>query len=99
MKLATLSCSMLLLGALAFAGAAQAADEKGAALDDAQCQAAWKMASPNGDTLSKDQVEPYVINFTMVDTDGDGKVSPDEFSKGCAGGFVKADTATVKDMQ
>lgn len=56
------------------------------------------MASPNGDTLSKDQVVPYVLNYTMVDTDGDGKVTADEFKSGCGAGYVK-DSSTVKDMK
>jgi hypothetical protein len=58
------------------------------------------MASPNGDTISKEQVTPYVINYTMVDSDADGKVSAEEFKKGCAAGQVKAaDESTVKDME
>jgi hypothetical protein len=27
------------------------------------------MASPNGDTLSKDKATPFVVNYEMVDTD------------------------------
>ncbi|MGB2932379.1 MAG: hypothetical protein WBB88_08500 [Methyloceanibacter sp.] len=43
---------------------------------------------------------PYVIDYTMVDSDADGKVSAEEFKKGCAAGAVKAgDDATVKDME
>jgi hypothetical protein len=99
MRLATLTRVTVLLGTgFLLAAAAQAADEKGAPLDDAKCQAAWTMASPNGDTLSKDQVVPYVLNYTMVDTDGDGKVTADEFKSGCGAGYVK-DSSTVKDMK
>jgi hypothetical protein len=68
-------------------------------LDDAQCDAAWTMASPHGDAISKDQAVPYVIDYTMVDSDADGKISADEFKKGCAAGAVKAaNDATTKDM-
>src|SRR4026209_569901 len=55
------------------------------------------MASPAGDSVEKDQVTPYVINYTMVDSDADGKVSAEELKKGCAAGQVKAaDESTVK---
>ena len=34
------------------------------------------MAAPNGETLAKDKAVPYVANYEMVDTDKDGKISP-----------------------
>ena len=58
-----------------------------AVLDDAQCQAVWQMASPNGATISQDQAVPYIVNFKLVD--GDGKISADEFKAGCGKGLVK----------
>jgi hypothetical protein len=61
-----------------------------AVLNDDQCQAVWKMASPNGATISKDQAVPYIVNFSMVDGDGDGSISADEFKAGCAKGMVKS---------
>jgi hypothetical protein len=33
---------------------------------------------------------PYIVDFTMVDTDKDGTVDADEFKAGCKGGHVKA---------
>ena len=58
------------------------------------------MASPHGDAISKDQAVPYVIDYTMVDSDADGKISAEEFKKGCAAGAVKAaNDATTKDME
>src|SRR5262245_58152928 len=60
-----------------------------AVLDDAQCQAVWQMASPNGATISKDQAVPYIVNFQLVDGDGDGSISADEFKTGCGKGLVK----------
>jgi Ca2+-binding EF-hand superfamily protein len=48
------------------------------------------MASPNGATISQDQAEPYVVNFQMVDGDGDGKITADEFKAGCSKGMVKS---------
>lgn len=88
----------VLLGASTLGGMAHAADKAGAALDPAACKAAWSMASPDGDTLSQDQAVPYVLNFTMVDSDADGKISADEFNAACSKGLIKADTATEKDM-
>ena len=58
--------------------------------NDAQCQAVWQMASPNGATISQDQAVPYIVNFQMVDGDGDGKITADEFKAGCGKGMVKS---------
>jgi hypothetical protein len=58
------------------------------------------MASPNGETLSKDKATPFVLNFEMVDTDKDDKISAAEFKAGCSQGWIqKADTSTVKEMK
>jgi Ca2+-binding EF-hand superfamily protein len=59
-------------------------------MDDAQCQTIWTMASPNGAALSQDQAVPYIVNFHMVDVDGDGKISADEFKAACGKGLVQA---------
>jgi hypothetical protein len=109
MKLAIMTSAAILLGATsAFAGAgapvpegSQSPDPSGrpsAVLDDAKCDSVWKMASPNGDTLSEDKAVPYVVNFQMVDSDKDGKVSQNEFKAGCDKGWIQADNATAKDM-
>jgi hypothetical protein len=71
-----------------------------AILDDAKCESVWKMAAPEGDTLSEDNAVPFVVNFQMVDTNKDGKVSADEFKTGCSKGWIQhADAATVKDIE
>jgi hypothetical protein len=58
------------------------------------------MASPNGDTLAQDKAVPFVVNFEMVDTDKDGKISAAEFKTGCGKGWIQEpDAATVKEMQ
>jgi hypothetical protein len=101
MTLTSLTRTTVLLAAsvLLTAGAALA-ENNPAPMDDAKCAAQWTMASPNGDTLSKDKATPYVLNFTMVDSNADGKISAAEFKKGCAGGQIKsADQATTKDME
>jgi len=42
----------------------------------------------DGDTLSEGKARPFIVNFKMVDTNGDGKISWDEFKAGCAKGMV-----------
>jgi hypothetical protein len=110
MKLATFAALAVLVSTgYAYAGAGApvpAGSQKdapsgrpSAVLDDAQCQSVWKLASPNGDTLSKDKAVPYIVNFEMVDTSKDGKITADEFSAGCSKGWVQAaDASTAKDI-
>ena len=110
MKLTTLTSVALLLSAsyaLAGGGApvpegSQEPDPSGrpsAVLDDAKCESVWKMASPNGDTLSQDKAVPFVVNFQMVDSDKDAKISAEEFKAGCGKGWIQeADASTVNDM-
>jgi hypothetical protein len=111
MKLATLTTATILLSAsLAYAGAGapvpegsqkpEASGRPSAVLDTSQCNSVWKMASPNGETLSQDKAVPYVVNFQMVDTSKDGQISQDEFKAGCSKGWIQsADASTVKDMK
>jgi hypothetical protein len=111
MKRATFAFAALLLTsgyALAGAGApvpdgSQTPPRSGrpsAALDDAACQSVWKTASPDGETLSKDKATPFVVNYEMVDTDKDGKISQAEFQAACPKGWIQQpDAATLKDMQ
>jgi hypothetical protein len=58
------------------------------------------MAAPNGDTLAKDKAVPFVVNYEMVDTDKDGKISQSEFKAGRGARWIqKRDASTVKDMK
>jgi hypothetical protein len=110
MKLATFTAVAVLFSAgYAFAGAgapvpegSQSGEPSGrpsAVLDDAACQNVWKMASPNGDTLANDKVVPYIVNFQMVDTNKDGKISAAEFKTGCNKGWIQsADASATKEM-
>ena len=110
MKLATFTAMAVLLSAgYAFAGAgapvpegSQSGEPSGrpsAVLDDGACQGVWKLASPDGDTLSGDEALPYIVNFQMVDTDKDGKISAAEFKTGCGKGWIQsADASTTKEM-
>jgi hypothetical protein len=64
-----------------------------------KCNAAWEMATPDGDTLSKGADVPFVLDFTMVDSDKDATIDADEFNKACSAGKVKANEATVQNMK
>ena len=44
---------------------------------------------PSGDTLAQADAAPYIVNFTQVDTDGDGVISIAEFQAACGKGLVK----------
>src|SRR5512139_4279065 len=69
-----------------------------AILDDAACNEVWKMASPDGETLSKDKATLFVVNYELVDSNKDGSISQDEFKTGCSKGWIqKPDAATVND--
>lgn len=69
----------------------------GPPLDVAQCRAAWKTASPNGQPIPGAAAKPYVFDFEAMDVDQDGKISEYEFKDGCIGGWVReAPDATAK---
>lgn len=64
-----------------------------------KCNAAWAMASPNGDTIAKGADVPFVLDFTMVDSNSDATIAADEFNKACSAGKVQANQATVDNMK
>jgi hypothetical protein len=96
MKLSTVTYLMVLAGASFAASAALAAN---VVVPKEKCAAAWKMASPGGDAIASGANVPVVLNFTMVDSNKDGKVDADEFNKACTAGLVQADEATVANMK
>jgi len=96
MKLVNLTC---LAGMLAIGFGSSVALAADVAVPADKCDKAWSMASPGGDVISKDANVPFVMDFTMVDSDKSGTISKDEFNKACSAGQVKADEATVKDME
>ncbi len=64
-----------------------------------KCNAAWAMASPNGDTIAKGADVPFVLDFTMVDSNKNATIEADEFNKACSAGKVQANQATVDNMK
>lgn len=96
MRRPTVTCLLLLAGVSFAAGPVFAAN---VVVPKEKCAAAWKMASPGGDAIASGADVPVVINFTMVDSNKDGKVDADEFNKACTAGLVQADEATVADMK
>ncbi len=110
MKLTTLTAVMLMSTATyAFAGGGAPVPEgsqkdapsgrPGKVLSEAECTKAWETAGPDGDTLSKDKATPFILNFQMVDSSKDAKISADEWKDGCSKGWVSADANTTKDME
>ncbi|XSG82984.1 MAG: hypothetical protein ACPW61_04185 [Methyloligella sp. ZOD6] len=89
MRITILATAALVLSA----GTAMAEDPSGRpgpVLSDDQCKEVWSMTERDGDTLSQDKAEPFVLNFAMVDTNDDKSVSSDEFMKGCSKGWIQA---------
>lgn len=104
MKRAILGSAAVLLftAGLAFAGPGsgetkQPADppsgRPSAVLDEAKCTSVWSMTEREGDTLSEGKAAPYIVNFKLVDADGDGKISEAEFKDGCKKGLVQEASA------
>jgi EF hand len=85
--------AVLLATGPAFAGAGAPVPSKpeggppsgrpGAVLDEAKCKTVWSLTERQGDTLSQDKAAPFIVNFQMVDTNNDGKLTQDEFLEGC----------------
>jgi hypothetical protein len=100
MKLAIVTGVALILSASsALAGGGAPVPEKpeggppsgrpGAVLDPDKCKAVWSLTEREGDTLSQGKAAPFIVNFEMVDTNKDGKVTQEEFTEGCAKGLVQ----------
>jgi len=97
MRTVILSTAVLLLGTgLAGPGAGQPREpadppsgRPAAVLDQTQCAELWSTAGQQGDALSQGQAAPYIVNFGLVDADGDGQISEAEFQEGCKQGLVQ----------
>lgn len=93
MKIIALTTAAFLLTG----GAAMAAEEgpsgrPGAVLSESQCSEVWDQTESkrDGDTLSEDAAQNFVLNFARVDSDGDSKISNEEFKEGCSKGWIQA---------
>ena len=64
-----------------------------AILDDAKCANVWSLTQRQGDALSEGEAAPFVVNFKLVDANGDGKISEAEFKDGCKQGLVQEASA------
>ena len=110
MRLATFAAVMLLGAGSALAGGGApvpsqptGGDPSGrpsAILDDAACAEVWSLTQRDGDTLSEGQAAPFIVNFNLVDADGNGQISEAEFKDGCKKGLVQQASAegTQKPM-
>jgi hypothetical protein len=45
--------------------------------------------APDGLTLAEDDLGPFVIDFTKIETNKDGSIDAAEFQAGCRAGLVK----------
>jgi hypothetical protein len=61
----------------------------GPPLDNTECARAWAMASRTSSPVPFEKAEPYVLDFTVIDVDRDGKISEQEFKDACRNGWVK----------
>ena len=100
MKFAAVAVLVALIGAdTVYAGAGAPVPPKpeggppsgrpGVVLDQTKCMSVWSVTEREGDTLAQDKAAPFIVNFEMVDTNKDGKVSHDEFMDGCKKGLVQ----------
>jgi hypothetical protein len=87
MKNAVLT-AVVLLGATAFSGTMVSAQN--AKLSTAECQSIWNSAGPAGGDLTSDQAKRYVDDLKALDTNGNGRISSDEFYAACGKGLVHA---------
>ena len=99
MKSVMVSCIIVALGAgsaLAGPGSGEPrtpgdpeSGRPAAVLDDAKCEEVWKVTERDGDTLDMGKAAPFVVNFALVDSDNDGKLTEAEFKDGCKKGLVQ----------
>ena len=99
MRVITLACTLVVLNAgyaLAGPGSGEPrtpgdpeAGRPGQILDEGKCQEVWNQTDREGDTLSMGKAAPFVVNFALLDSDNDGKLTEAEFKEGCKKGLVQ----------
>jgi hypothetical protein len=87
-------------GALLLVSSAEA-HHHGYTLDEAQCSAAWAKASPDGKPVTPDRVQPYVVDYNIIDDegDGDGSISSEEFKSACVQGEMRSPDEVARAME
>ena len=76
-----------LMFALLIASASLAA---AAPLNDADCEAVWKMADVDKKgAIDAEHAKSYIANFEQADVDKDGSIDAGEFKAACKAGLVK----------
>jgi hypothetical protein len=101
MKCLALASRVLSLGGALLLTTSAEAHQQGHALDNAQCTAAWAKASPDGKPVSFNRVEPYLMDYNIIDDqgDGDGSISFDEFAWACVAGQMKSPDEVARAME
>ena len=99
MKPSLLANTLLFLSGALLPICSAEAHLQGHKLDDAQCNAAWAKASPDGKPVSYDRVEPYVSEIVIVDMEEDGTVSSEEFKLACVEGHMRSPDEVAKAME
>jgi hypothetical protein len=101
MKWSALASRVVFLGGALLLITSAEAHLHGHSLDDAQCSAAWAKASPDGKPVSSDRVEPYVMDFNIIDEqgDGDGLISFEEFKSACFGDNMRSPDEVARAME
>jgi hypothetical protein len=101
MKWAVLGRCLLFFGGAILLFSSVEAHHHGFALGDAQCNAAWAKASPDGKPVAFDRIEPYVVDYNKLDDegDGDGWISAEEFKSACIQGEMRSPDEVHRAME
>jgi hypothetical protein len=83
-----LSITALILTAEFILAVTAQAHIQGYKLDEAKCEAAWAAAGPKDNTISYEQASSYVVDTNIVDMEGDGSISFEEFKTACIDGLM-----------
>ena len=99
MRVISLACTLIMLStgfALAGPGSGEPrtpgdpeAGRPGQVLDESKCEEVWNQTDREGDTLSMGKAAPFVVNFALLDTNDDGKLTEAEFKEGCKKGLIQ----------
>lgn len=96
--LATTACAIALAlaaSASSFAQGTTGQPSGAMKMTQTECESVWNRAdSAKIGSLPQSQAQPYVTNFSAVDTNSDGNLSRAEFLAGCDKGLVQSSAAT-----